>query len=294
MLDRIVESPTYRKSYQDTEFLGREELRPIRLQLELLKPELALTELDIRSTVVVFGSARILSPEDARARVADLRRQSRLRPRDAGLARSLAAAERLLGLSRYYDEARRFAKIVTKASQADKKRDFVIVTGGGPGIMEAANRGAWEAKGKSIGLNITLPHEQEPNPYLTPELSFRFHYFALRKMHFLMRAKAMVAFPGGFGTFDELFETLTLVQTSKKHGLPIILFGPDFWKKVINFEYLAYSGVISAQDLDLFRFVETAEQAWGAIRDYWKRRGGMVGRQRRTLAPAHIDEAPLA
>ncbi|MBI5595320.1 MAG: TIGR00730 family Rossman fold protein [Elusimicrobia bacterium] len=294
MLDKIVESPTYRKSYQDTEFLGREELRPIRLQLELLKPELALTELDIRSTIVVFGSARIHSPEDARARVADLRRRSRLRPRDAALARSLAAAERLLGLSRYYDEARRFAKIVTKASQADKKRDFVIVTGGGPGIMEAANRGAWEAKGKSIGLNITLPHEQEPNPYLTPELSFRFHYFALRKMHFLMRAKAMVAFPGGFGTFDELFETLTLVQTSKKHGLPIILFGTDFWKKVVNFEYLAFTGVISPQDLKLFRFVETAEEAWSSIREYWKQRGGMVGRQRRTLTSAHLYEAPLA
>ncbi|MBI3296832.1 MAG: TIGR00730 family Rossman fold protein [Elusimicrobia bacterium] len=293
MLDAIVDSPTYRKAYQDDEFLNREELRPIRLQLELLKPELALTELDIRSTIVVFGSARIPSPEAARAKVAELTRALRARPRDRRLVAGLRAAERLLEHSRYYDEARKFGKIVTRASQDDrrhKKREFVIVTGGGPGIMEAANRGAWEAKGKSIGLNITLPHEQEPNPYLTPELSFRFHYFALRKMHFLMRAKAMVAFPGGFGTFDELFETLTLVQTSKKHGLPIILFGSEFWKKVINFEYLSYVGVISPQDMKLFKYVDTAEQAWKAIRDYWGTHGGMSARKRVSFRPAALDE----
>ncbi len=283
MLRRIVESPTYRKAYEDDDFIDREELRPIRLQLELLKPEMALTELDIRSTIVAFGSARIKSPEEARAAVAALRRRTRARPKDRDLAAQLARAERLLAGSHYYDEARKFGKLVTKASQASKKRDFVIVTGGGPGIMEAANRGAWEAGGKSIGLNITLPHEQDPNPYLTPELSFRFHYFAIRKMHFLMRAKAMVAFPGGFGTFDELFETLTLVQTSKKHAFPIILFGSKFWKQVINFEFLAYEGVISEDDLKLFKYVDTAEQAWSAIQGFWHSHGGFGGRPRHSL-----------
>ena len=292
--EKIMASPTYAKAYKDLDFLDREELRPIRLQLELLKPEMTLAELDVRSTIVVFGSARINSPEEARALVAAARKRSRRSPRDKKLAAELALAERRLASTKYYDEARRFGAMVTRASQADKRRDYVIVTGGGPGIMEAANRGAWEAKGKSIGLNITLPHEQAPNPYITPELSFQFHYFALRKMHFLMRAKAMVAFPGGFGTFDELFETLTLIQTGKKHAIPIILFGASFWKKVVNFEYLAYEGVISSADLKLFNYVETAEQAWKIIQDFWREKGGFKGRRRKTVTSGHEgDEESL-
>jgi uncharacterized protein (TIGR00730 family) len=287
---KIMASPTYAKAYKDLDFLDREELRPIRLQLELLKPEMALAELDVRSTIVVFGSARIRSPEEAAKEVAAARAQARRAPRDRRLAAALAVAERRLAGTKYYTEACRFGALVTRASQADKRRDYVIVTGGGPGIMEAANRGAWEAKGKSIGLNITLPHEQAPNPYITPELSFQFHYFALRKMHFLMRAKAMVAFPGGFGTFDELFETLTLIQTGKKHAIPIILFGPAFWKKVVNFEYLAHEGVISPEDLKLFKYVETAEQAWKAIKDFWRGKGGMAGRRRKVMTSGHEDD----
>ncbi|TPW20579.1 MAG: Rossmann fold nucleotide-binding protein [Elusimicrobia bacterium] len=285
---KIMASPTYAKAYKDLDFLDREELRPIRLQLELLKPEMALAELDVRSTIVVFGSARIDSPEEAKAKLAVAQAKARRAPRDRKAAAALAHAGRMVQRARYYDG--RFGEMVTRASQADKRRDFVIVTGGGPGIMEAANRGAWEAKGKSIGLNITLPHEQAPNPYITPELSFQFHYFALRKMHFLMRAKAMVAFPGGFGTFDELFETLTLIQTGKKHAIPIILFGPDFWKKVVNFEYLAHEGVISHADLALFKYVETAEQAWKVIQDFWRAKGGIGARRRKTVTSGHVEE----
>ncbi|TBR25285.1 TIGR00730 family Rossman fold protein [bacterium] len=290
MQKAIMASPTYAKAYKDLDFLDREELRPIRLQLELLKPEMALTELDVRSTIVVFGSARIKSPEEAKAELAAARRAARRAPRDRRLAAAVSVAERRLAGTKYYDEARRFGEMVTRASQKDTRRDYVIVTGGGPGIMEAANRGAWEAKGHSIGLNITLPHEQAPNPYLTPALSFQFHYFALRKMHFLMRARAMVAFPGGFGTFDELFETLTLIQTGKKHAIPIILFGPSFWKKVVNFEYLASEGVISPADLRLFRYVDTAEQAWKVIQDFWRGKGGIGGRRRKTVTSGHVED----
>ncbi|MFA5140556.1 MAG: TIGR00730 family Rossman fold protein [Elusimicrobiota bacterium] len=293
MIRAIVSSPTYRRAYQDYAFMDREELRPIRLQLELLKPEMTLTELDIRSTVVVFGSARIKAPEDARRRVRGLAAKLRKHPRSEALAVQLAAAERLLSRSRFYEEARKFAALVTRASQADTKRDYVIVTGGGPGIMEAANRGAFEAGGKSIGLNITLPHEQVPNNYVTPELCFQFHYFALRKMHFMMRAKAMAAFPGGFGTLDELFETLTLVQTHKKHSIPILLFGREFWSRVIDFNFLAAEGVISHEDLRLIRYVETAEEAWAAIQAHWRRAGGGP-RKRKSLTAAHLDEPPIA
>lgn len=283
LLAKVMNSPTYRKAYQDREFMNLEELRPIRIQLELLKTEMMLTKYDIRSTIVVFGSARMCAPEVMHKKIRSLRRKVAAKPRNSKLREELRTAEKLLENCRYYEEARRFAAIVTRASQADKKRDYVIVTGGGPGIMEAANRGAFDVDGKSIGLNITLPHEQEPNPYMTPELSFRFHYFAIRKMHFLMRARAMVAFPGGFGTLDELFETLTLVQTGKKHEFPIILFGRRFWEQVINFQHLAYSGVISRKDLKLIRFVETADEAWGEIRRYWRKHHTALTRRRRSL-----------
>jgi uncharacterized protein (TIGR00730 family) len=290
LIDRIMNAPTYRKAYHDKEFINLEELRPVRLQLELLKPEMALTKEDIRSTVIVFGSARINAPATQKTKTEQLRRQAKRRPKDKALREKLKAAERLLAQAHYYAEARKFGRIVTKASQNDKKRDFVIVTGGGPGIMEAANRGAYDAKGKSIGLNITLPFEQYPNPYMTPELSFRFHYFAIRKMHFLMRARAMVAFPGGFGTLDELFETLTLIQTGKKHPLPIVLVGKEWWSKVVNLRYLVESGTISPKDLKLMVYAETAEEAWNYIRSYWKKHKTKA-RQRRSLPKRNRSEA---
>jgi uncharacterized protein (TIGR00730 family) len=247
---------SYRLAFTDTAFLLREELRPVRMQLELLKPELVQQEQAIQSTIVIFGSARILPPDLAAERLAQARAGA-----DAAL---VARAETLMAMSRYYDEARRFAGIVTERSRAHD-HPIYVVTGGGPGIMEAGNRGAHEVGGKSIGLNIVLPHEQQPNPYITPELCFQFHYFGLRKMHFLMRSIALVCFPGGFGTLDELFEALTLVQTGKSRRRPILLFGREFWTRLINFELLVDTGMISPGDTGLIRFVESAEEAWDVL-----------------------------
>jgi uncharacterized protein (TIGR00730 family) len=247
----------YRLAFTDNEFLLREELRPVRMQLELLKPELVQSEHDIRSTIVIFGSARIQPPEVAQARLDGARAAG-------SNAQALRAAEMQVTMSRFYDEARRFAAIVTEKSR-QLETPVYVVTGGGPGIMEAGNRGAHEVGGKSIGLNIVLPHEQQPNPYITPELCFQFHYFALRKMHFLMRSIALVCFPGGFGTLDELFETLTLTQTGKSRKRPILLFGRDFWTRLIDFELLIDTGMIGAHDVKLFHFVETAEEAWALL-----------------------------
>jgi uncharacterized protein (TIGR00730 family) len=246
----------YRLAFTDTDFLLREELRPVRMQLELLKPELVQQERGIQSTIVIFGSARILAPEDA-ARQMDGARAS-------GDAAQLRKAETALDMSRFYEEARRFAGLVTTRSRA-YDTPIYVVTGGGPGIMEAGNRGAHDVGGQSIGLNIVLPHEQAPNPYITPELCFQFHYFALRKMHFLMRSIALVCFPGGFGTLDELFETMTLVQTGKSRKRPILLFSRAFWTRLIDFQHLVDTGMISAGDLSLFHFVETAEEAWDVL-----------------------------
>ncbi len=246
----------YRLAFTDTEFLLREELRPVRLQLELLKPELVQQERGVESTLVIFGSARIVSTEIAERLVADAR--------SAGDPVALKIAERHLMLSPYYEQARLLGELVTLRSR-ELATPIYIVTGGGPGIMEAGNRGAFEIGGQSIGLNIVLPHEQAPNPYITPELCFQFHYFGLRKMHFLMRSIALVAFPGGFGTLDELFEALTLIQTGKCRRRPVLLFGRDFWTRLINFDMLVDSGLISEVDLQLFRFVETAEEAWAVL-----------------------------
>ncbi len=246
----------YRLAFTDTDFLLREELRPVRMQLELLKPEMVQSELGIESTIVIFGSARILPPESAAQRLAQARH--------TGDAVALKRAEMHVNMSRYYDEARRFAELVTIRSRG-LDTPIYVVTGGGPGIMEAGNRGAFEADGKSIGLNIVLPHEQAPNPYITPELCFQFHYFALRKMHFLMRSIALVCFPGGFGTLDELFETMTLIQTGKCRRRPILLFGRDFWTRLIDFDLLIETGMIGAGDVNLFNFVETAEEAWSCL-----------------------------
>ncbi len=273
---RLKKSDAYVRAYEDVEFLHREDLRALRLQLEILKPELLMQEQGITSTVVVFGSTRTVEGKEITSVVRSLEKKVRAHPGNRALSERLKISRRLLAKSRYYDEAREFARLVSSTCQIDGRCDYVIVTGGGPGIMEAANRGAYDAGCKNIGLNITLPQEQFPNPYITPELCFQFHYFALRKMHFMMRAKAMVAFPGGYGTMDELFEALTLVQTGKVEALPVILFGQEFWSKAIDFEFLRDEGVIAPEDLHLFRFAETAQEAWNKIQDYYRNRGGTV------------------
>jgi uncharacterized protein (TIGR00730 family) len=264
-LKRILDSPSYLKAYEDLDFFKRDELRPVRLQLELLKPELIQQDNDISSTIVVFGSARLRDPQSAADELERCRARAAADRSDANAAAAVARAERMLENSRYYEQAREFGRIVSSVCQVAGRREFVIVTGGGPGIMEAANRGAHEAEAKSIGLNITLPYEQLPNPYVTPELCFKFHYFAIRKMHFLMRARALVAFPGGFGTFDELFETLTLIQTGKVEPVPVVLFGRKFWDRAVDFQALVEEGMISQGDLDLFTYTETAAEAWEII-----------------------------
>lgn len=252
-------SAAYKLAFQDNDFLLREDLRPVRFQLELLKPELLLDEAKIESMLVIYGSARIPEPDQADAIEAaatdDVQRN---------------IARRLKAKARYYDEARKLARLASQVPPDDKGcRHFVVCSGGGPSIMEAANRGAADVGKESVGLNIVLPHEQAPNRFVTPDLSFQFHYFALRKMHFLLRARAVCVFPGGFGTFDEMFELLTLIQTGKIKPIPIVLFGQEFWQRVVNFEALVEEGVISARDLDLFRFVETAEEAWQIVQDFY-------------------------
>jgi hypothetical protein len=261
-------SPSYQLAYADKAFLARDELRGVRLQLELLKPELVQRDLGISSTVVIFGSTRIPEPQAAAERLAAAEAAAKQAPDDAGCARALVVARRIAEKARYYDEARRLGQLITRVSQSNGHREFVVVTGGGPGIMEAANRGAQDVGGKSIGLSIALPREERPNAYVTPELSFQFHYFAVRKMHFLLRAKALVVFPGGYGTLDELFETLTLIQTRKVEPVPVLLFGQQYWERVIHFEELAAEGTIAPEDLELFQYVENAEDAWRVIQEF--------------------------
>ncbi len=257
------QSPSYRLAFQDPEFLLRDELRPVRLQLELLKPELILQEHGIEAAVVVFGSARIPEPKEAERALRRAEEDLRARPDEPRLEQALQVSRRRLELSRFYEEARKLGKRVVDSAGHPR---LVVMTGGGPGIMEAANRGAREAGGGSVGMNIVLPHEQLPNPYIQPELNFQFHYFAIRKMHLLMRAHALVVFPGGFGTLDELFETLTLIQTGKVRRIPVLLFGREFWKRLVDFDYLVAEGMIAPEDLGLVTFVETAEEAWEIIR----------------------------
>ncbi len=258
-------SPSYIPADKDTEFLQREELRSIRIGLELLKPELIQREQGINSTIVVFGSARLQEQATAKQALHMAEAEAARTPQDPTCQHKVAIAQRQLALSKYYDVAREFGRLVSSTCQIDGRCDYVIVTGGGPGIMEAANRGAADVNTKSIGLNITLPHEQSPNPYITPELCFQFRYFAIRKMHFLIRAKALVAFPGGFGTLDELFETLTLLQTGKTENVMVVLVGRDFWERLINWQWLVENGLIAQQDLQLFHYAETAQEAWDLI-----------------------------
>lgn len=258
-------SSSYVPADRDSEFLQREELRSVRIGLELLKPELIQREEGIQSTIVVFGSARLQEPAAANAALQAAERDAVRTSNDSTQHQRVAIARRQLALSKYYDMAREFGRLVSSTCQIDGRCDYVIVTGGGPGIMEAANRGAADVGAKSIGLNITLPHEQHPNPYITPGLNFQFRYFAIRKMHFLIRAKALVAFPGGFGTLDELFETLTLIQTGKTNSVMVVLVGRDFWERAINWQWLVDNGLIAQHDLHLFHYAETAQEAWDLI-----------------------------
>ncbi|KAA3641309.1 MAG: TIGR00730 family Rossman fold protein [Proteobacteria bacterium] len=269
LIRAIISGDAYRLAYEDKDFLNSDDLRPIRLQLELLKPEQELRRQKVSSTVVVFGSARTLSHDQAHAALTELEARSSSEKVDEQHAKQLANAKNQLAQSHYYEEARRFSHIISSRFQEAHRRDFVVVTGGGPGIMEAANRGAFEAGARSIGLNITLPHEQQPNPFISPEMAFQFHYFAVRKMHFLMRAKGLVVFPGGFGTLDELFEVLTLVQTGKMTLIPIVLVGQEYWHRIIDFDYLVESGLISAQDKQLLTYVDTAEEIVTVLENFY-------------------------
>lgn len=261
----ILESATYRLAELDTDFLARPELRPVRLQLELLKPEMAFTEARVASTIVVFGGTQVVDRPEAERRLADARAHLEASPEDPLRQRAVARAERIVAKAHYYDAAREFGRLVSSVCQTDGRCDYVVITGGGPGIMEAANRGAYDAQAKTAALNITLPAEQRPNPYITPELCFQFHYFALRKMHFLLRAKALVVFPGGFGTLDELFDALTLRQTQRMQQIPIVLYGTQYWKQVIDFDFLADEGVIADEHLQLFQYADTPDEAWRVI-----------------------------
>lgn len=282
-----TESPAYKLAFQDMDFLLREDLRPVRFQLELLKPQLTIDEAGIASTFVMYGSARIPSPEKAQA-VLDMAGPD---------PKARAIAERLVAKAHYYEVARELGRLASSFPRdADGKRHFVVCSGGGPSIMEAANRGAADVGEESIGLNIVLPHEQAPNPYVTPRLSLQFHYFALRKMHFLLHARALAAFPGGFGTFDELFELLTLIQTGKIEPIPVLLYGREFWQKVINFDALVEEGVISERDLSIFTYCETAEEGWEVVQNFYKGRsldeGKAAAEARAAERVAH--EAPKA
>jgi uncharacterized protein (TIGR00730 family) len=261
----ILRSPSYRPADQDPDFLAWDEIRGIRLEIDYQKAELLLKKHRIDHTIVVFGSTRIREPSAASAQVARLEEELQRAPDDPSVAARLSIARRLLDHSRYYDEARAFGVLVGKATPSGPTGKIVVMTGGGPGIMEAANRGATDAEAPSTGLNITLPHEQFPNPYVTPELCFSFHYFAIRKLHFMQRARALVAFPGGFGTLDELFETLTLIQTRKMPAVPVVLVGRDYWQRVFDIDFLVNEGTIDAEDRDLFGYAETAEEAWRMV-----------------------------
>lgn len=264
-LEGLLTSASYRRADQDLAFLNEDELRPVRLQLELLKAELIQRRENIRSTIVVFGSARLPEPSVSRRLLAQASARLARKPRSVSRRRAVDLAKRQVAASKYYDEAREFGRLVSSKHQSKDRCDYVVVTGGGPGIMEAANRGAADVKGKSMGLNIALPHEQRPNIYVTPALCFQFRYFALRKMHFLLRAKALVAFPGGFGTCDELFETLTLLQTGKVSGITIVLVGKAYWSRLINWQMFEDHGFINPEDRHLFHYAETAREAWTLI-----------------------------
>jgi uncharacterized protein (TIGR00730 family) len=272
-LEAILDSPSYRRADLDPEWVGSPEMRGARLLLEYAKPQVTFGRLNINSTIVLFGGTRIVEPSEAKKLLEQAREAAAAAPHDSERARRVRVAERIAAKSHYYEVARDFARLVSESFQTPQRRELVVVTGGGPGIMEAGNRGAHETGAESIGLNITLPREQRPNSYITPDLCFQFRYFALRKMHFLAAAKALVAFPGGYGTFDELFETLCLIQTKVIEPVPVVLVGREFWKGAFDADFLVAEGVIDPQDRDLFSYAETAEEIRDQIIDWYRSRG---------------------
>ncbi len=272
-IKKILSSSSYREADQDTDFLHRDDVRPLRLQLDFMKPELLLEGHGVKHTIVVYGSTRIVEPVVAARRVKAYQEALKASPDNEALKKRLAVAKRIQAKSHYYDVAREFGQIVSKSGKGAQDCCLLVMTGGGPGMMEAANRGAYDVGSKTIGLNITLPHEQYPNPYITPELCFKFHYFACRKMHFLLRARALVVFPGGYGTFDELFETLTLIQTRCMKAVPIVLVGKSYWQKAFDVDFLMDEGVIDSEDKDLFWYAETAEEIWNDIQNWYLAKG---------------------
>jgi len=272
LIKKLIGSPNYKLAEEDVEFLQADETRAIRLQLDFLKAELKMQEVGIEHTIVVFGSSRIMEQKTAIKKLKEVQKKVEENPTDKALLHELLVAEKMVEKSKYYDDAREFGRLVGKSGKGPEDTRVVIMTGGGPGIMEAANRGAYDVGAKSVGLNIDLPHEQYPNPYISPELCFRFHYFAIRKLHFLQRAKALVVYPGGFGTLDELFETLTLVQTQKTEPIPVVLIGKEYWQKAVDFDFLKDEGVIDCYDLEIFTIVEDAHKAWEHILNWYKKR----------------------
>ncbi len=272
-LERILQSESYRRADEDRDFLRSDDTRGVRLQIDYLKPQIQLDRHGIEHTIVVFGGTRILEPAAAAHEVERLRQAIRERPQERDLELRLGRAERILAKSGYYEVAREFGRLVGQSGEGPEDCRVVVMTGGGPGVMEAANRGAHDVGAKTVGLNIDLPHEQYPNPYVTPDLCFRFHYFALRKLHFLLRARALVAFPGGLGTLDELFETLTLIQTRKIEPIPVVLVGRDYWRRVFDIDYLFDEGVLDAEDLELFWYAEEAADVWDGIQSWYASTG---------------------
>ncbi|VAW58903.1 FIG01147456: hypothetical protein [hydrothermal vent metagenome] len=270
-LQAILDSPSYVPAIEDVHFLDGDDARGLRLQMDYLKADRLLRAHGIKHTIVVFGSTRLVEPVAAHKKLEQLRASLLKKPEDTEIKRRISIAHRILEKSHFYVVAREFSLLVAKAGNGPRGSDLVVMTGGGPGIMEAANRGAHDGGVKTVGLNITLPHEQYPNPYITPELCFQFHYFSLRKMHFILRARALVAFPGGYGTLDELFETLTLIQTRKIKPIPVVLVGEAFWRKLFNIDFMVEEGVIDEEDRDLFCFAETAEEIWASLKDWYQR-----------------------
>ena len=272
LVKKIMNSPSYRLAEEDPEFLKLDETRGVRLELDYFKPELKLRELGVEHTIVVFGSARIRERKTTLAELEKIQKKVADHPDDKALLKALRRAERKVEMSAYYEDARRFGQLVGQAGRGPEDNRVIVMTGGGPGIMEAANRGAYDVGAKTVGLNIHLPHEQFPNPYITPGLCFQFHYFAIRKLHFMLRAQALVAYPGGFGTLDELFEVLTLIQTRKNPAIPVVLVGAEYWKRLIDFDLLIEEGTIDEEDVNIFKIVENAQEAFDHVIQWHNKR----------------------
>ncbi len=283
-LKAILDSPSYIPAARDVGFLHGDDARGLRLQMDYLKPDCILKSLGVEYTIVVFGSTRIVEPSSAKLKIKKINEQLILYPDNNELQRRLLIAKRILSKSHFYDIAREFSELVAKSGDGPDDSRLVVMTGGGPGIMEAANRGAHDAGAKTVGLNITLPNEQYPNPYVTPELCFQFHYFSMRKMHFVLRARALIAFPGGYGTLDELFETLTLIQTRKIKPIPVVLVGESYWRNLFNVDFMIEEGVIDIEDRDLFWYAETADEIWSGLECWYQCNGESLVKEKKNNA----------